>query len=254
MIAEKERLEKERESLLRRTMQLPEGKLIYSSNGKYRKWYQSDGHKKKYIPKKNRQLAEQLAEKKYLLTLIENLNKEIKAIDFYLRHHYTDVRTAGQLLTQMSEYQELLAPCFIPKSQELNNWMCAPYERNSKNPEALLHKGSSGNMVRSKSEAIIDMFLHMYKIPFRYECALHLRDVTFFPDFTIRHPITGKVYYWEHFGLMDDSHYVRNVNWKLEQYISNGLIPSIQLITTYETKDHPLSVEMVEKIIGYYFL
>lgn len=27
------------------------------------------------------------------------------------------------------------------------------------------------------------------------------------PDFTVRHPITGKRIYWEHFGMMDDQEY-----------------------------------------------
>ena len=36
---------------------LPDGKLLISNDGKYKKWYVSDGHTKEYIPKKNRLLA-----------------------------------------------------------------------------------------------------------------------------------------------------------------------------------------------------
>ena len=173
MLAEKERLEKEIVDLQKRLQQLPEGKLIYASNGTNRLWYQSDGHHKKYIPKRNKRLAELLAEKKYLSCILEDSIGEKRAIEFYLRHHRSGVGKTKKILTDMPEYQELLAPYFIPKSQELNNWMNMSYEKNSKNPENLIHKGSSGNYVRSKSEAIIDMFLHMHKIPFRYECALY---------------------------------------------------------------------------------
>ncbi len=254
MLAEKSRLEKEIEILQKRIEQLPEGKLIYASNGDYRQWYQSNGHHKKYIPKKNKHLAELLAEKKYLSCLLEDFIGEKRAIEFYLRHHHSGVGKTQEILTEMPEYQELLAPQFIPKSQELNNWMNSPYERNSKNPENLIHRGSSGNFVRSKSEAIIDMFLHMNKIPFRYECALHLKEVTLFPDFTIRHPVTGETIYWEHFGLMDDPAYAKSASSKISLYIGNGIIPSIHLITTYETREHPLSTEEVEKIIEHYFL
>ena len=98
------------------------------------------------------------------------------------------------------------------------------------------------------------MLLYINKIPFRYECALHLGETTLFPDFTIRHPKTGNVYYWEHFGLMDNPAYSQNAYSKLQLYTSHGIIPSIQLITTYETKDNPLSTDIVEKIIAYYFL
>ena len=57
---------------------------------------------------------------------------------------------------------------------------------------------------------MIAMLLHLNAIPYRYECALSLGGVTLFPDFTIRHPGTGALYYWEHFGLMDDPAYAKN--------------------------------------------
>ena len=88
-------------------------------------------------------------------------------------------------------------------------------------------------------------------IPFRYECALHLGNTTLFPDFTIRHPKTGEFFYWEHFGMIDNATYCQNMTSKLQLYTAHGIIPSIQLITTYETKEHPLSAEMVENIIPY---
>ena len=96
--------------------------------------------------------------------------------------------------------------------------------------------------------------LFVNKIPFRYECELQLGEIFIYPDFTIRHPKTGEIYYWEHFGRMDDSKYNKNVPSKLQLYISNGIIPSIQLITTYETIENPLSSEKVESLIREYFL
>lgn len=99
-----------------------------------------------------------------------------------------------------------------------------------------------------------NMFLYTHQIPFRYECALYLGESVIFPDFTIRHPHTGETYYWEHFGLADDPRYCKSVCTKLQLYMSNGIIPSIHLITTYETKEHPLSSETVNKMIQDYFL
>lgn len=54
--------------------------------------------------------------------------------------------------------------------------------------------------------------------------------------------------------MMDEVNYSKNVPGKLHTYIAGGITPSINLITTYETKDNPLSMELVEKIIEYYFL
>ena len=101
---------------------------------------------------------------------------------------------------------------------------------------------------------MIASYLYTKKIPFRYECALRCGETVFYPDFTIRHPKTGQLFYWEHFGLMDDVDYSKKAYSKLQTYTSHGIIPTIQLITTYETKEHPLSIEAVEEIVNYYFL
>jgi hypothetical protein len=75
-----------------------------------------------------------------------------------------------------------------------------------------------------------------------------------YPDFTTRHPKTGQVYYWEHFGLMDQPEYINRACQKIKMYCENGIIPGINLILTYETKENPLSIDQVEKIVKEYFL
>lgn len=98
------------------------------------------------------------------------------------------------------------------------------------------------------------MLLHLHQIPFRYECALALGGTTIFPDFTIRHPQTGKLLYWEHFGMIDKASYCENTFSKFKLYTSHKIYLSLQLITTYETKEKPLDSEMIETLIKYYFL
>lgn len=254
MIAEHKRLEEKISLLQTQLKSYPDGKLICVRNGSHIKWFHSDGHTQTYIPKKNRAYAEQLATKKYLATLLEQFQHEKTAIEYYLRHHNTSSSAPELLLQDSSGYKELLSPYFQSPSQELLNWMNSHFEKNPLYPELLIHKTVSGNLVRSKSEAIIDMSLYMHKIPFRYECALSLGEITLYPDFTLRHPHTGEYFYWEHFGLMDDDSYSKNACSKLQLYASHGIIPSIQLITTYETKEHPLTSDTIEKIIEQYFL
>lgn len=241
-------------ALIKQELQtLPEGKLICTEQAGNYKWYFSDGHQKRYLPKSNRRLAEQLARKKYLLLLLEDIQREQTAISFYLKHHPAISRSEA-LLAESEEYKKLLAPSFRPIQEELTNWMNASFERNTNHPETLIYRTNSNHLVRSKSEILIDMYLSIYQIPFRYECRLPLGNTEIYPDFTIRHPYTGKYFYWEHFGMMDTPSYIDNATDKLNLYASNGITPGINLITTYESLKHPLDPEVIENYIQYYFL
>lgn len=253
MLAEYKRLDNQIKLIQTQINHLPEGKLICSRTENRYKWFCSDSHTKTYIPKSDRKFAEKLAMKKYLTLRLEELEKEKTAIQFYLRHHHTADKKSEQLLTEHSEYQRLLSPYFKPISQELREWMGEPYEQNPAYPDQLLHKGCTGKMLRSKSEVLIEMQLHKNRIPYRYEAKLFLKDSIVYPDFTIRHPENGKEYYWEHFGMMDNPAYAKKACEKLEKYALSGIIPSVNLITTYETKDHPLTADAIEEVVEQYF-
>ena len=254
MLNEQTRLSKLADRISEQLSTLPEGKLICCHNNKGCKFYQKLNNKRVYLSKPKRELTEKLALKRYLSFFLEDIQEEQTAIQFYLRHHNMNLPRASKLLQDVPEYRELLASWFKPVSQELAEWNIAPYEHNPKYPEYLIHKSISGNLVRSKSEALIDTLLYLNKIPYRYECALSLGDVKIYPDFTIRHPKTGQLFYYEHFGQMDDPHYCRKTCSKLQLYISHGIIPSIHLITTFETRSSPLTADAIEKILQAYFL
>jgi len=253
MLAESNRLDSEIQKLQTKLKQFPKGKLFCTKNRQYFKWYITDGKTQTYLPKSKRSLAEKLATKKYLSLLLEDFIHEKKAIEFYLRHHSQSSQSEHMLL-RCPEYSDLVKPYFTPLSQELHDWATQTFESNPKHPEQLIQKTASGKMVRSKSEALIDMILYSHKIPFRYEAPLQLDNITFYPDFTIRHPETGQFIYWEHFGLVEQPEYRQNMLSKLELYMSHGIFPNINLVTTYETKDYPLSMELVQKAVEYYFL
>ena len=252
-LQEHQRIQTQITAIQQQLKRLPDGKIICSQNGNRVKWYKSDGHTKTYLPKKQRSLAEQLAIKKYLSLVLEDLLHEQRALNFYLSHHSKSTGKSQSLLTKIPGYQELLSPYFQTHDQKISQWLSTPYDTNPKYPEQLVHKTSSGTYVRSKSEAMIALYLHTKNIPFRYECALSLGETIVYPDFTILHPRTYEIIYWEHYGLMDEAYYYQNVFSKLQLFTSHGIVPSINLITTYETKKCPLCSEMIEKIVDYYF-
>lgn len=251
MLAEQQRIQQEKEQIQKQISKLPAGKIFCFHNGSHIKWYEKDGKKRRYLPKKQRRYAEQLAMKKYLLLRMKELMQEEQAIDWYLSHHHEE--TSSQMLQKDSPYAELLTPYFQPESSDLLSWMNSPYEQNKKYPEQKIYSTCAGIRVRSKSESMIVFLLHNYKIPFRYECELKLGAVTAYPDFTIRHPVTGEMLIWEHMGMIDDPSYRRTAFSKLQLYLENGWIPSVNLILTYETRKYPLNMAYVENLIKEYF-
>ena len=247
----KERVQilKEIEELENKISKLPDGKLVITKYKKYTKWYVSDGKELTYIPKKDKALAKKLALKKFFLIRLENKKQELYAIEQYLNAHDSESHSREQAYLNRSEIKELL-PIKNPNlTEKLNEWMTESYIKNEFCPEHLIHDTSSGVKVRSKSEVLIEMVLSKYNIPFRYECQLILGEHVFYPDFTIMHPKTGKIYYWEHNGMMDDQAYSKHAFKKIQHYISYGVMPGEQLITTYENRNHPLSIEVVERIV-----
>ena len=158
-----ERIKREYDSLCTRIssiqkelQSLPDDKLICSHQPGSAKWYASDRHKRTYIPKSNRPLAEQLAKKRYLSMLLKDLENEKTALTYYLRHH-APTGKSEQLLTTPSEYRNLLVPYFTPLSQELADWMNSPYNKNTNHPENLIYRGVTNTYLRSKSEVLIDI-------------------------------------------------------------------------------------------------
>ena len=231
---------------------LPPGNFICCTSKGKSKWYVSDGHNRTYIAKKDKGLASKLAYKKYLEASLSELCARKKALEV-CRESCIKIKPATDILSNCEEIRNLVAPMMVSISEEAMAWMNSTYIKNSKNPENLNHKSSSGNILRSKSETIIDMCLFNAGIPYRYEAQLVLGNRAIYPDFTIYDVKREKIVYWEHFGCMDNPEYARKACEKIMLYVANGIIPSIDLIITFETKDNPLTAEKVMSVINEYF-
>lgn len=249
-------LQLEIHSLENKLSKLPKGNLQINKNGKYFKWYKINNstQDKIYIKKEDHAYAEALAERKYYTSLYNRKKSEINLLNEFLSKE-KDIKEAPSLyLDDNSPYKPLLNSKFNSFSEQLNQWLNAPYEKNKHYPDYLIHKTLSGQLVRSKSEVMIANALFQNKIPYRYEAAICFEDISFYPDFTICHPKTLETIYWEHFGLMDKLQYREKTFNKLKVYGNNGIIPSINLITTYETKNHPLNSFKINQLISERFL
>lgn len=232
---------------------MPEGKLICTKNREWYKWYVREGEKITYLSSSERTLAEALAQKAYLLVRLKELEKKKKNLDRLGGSYSNYSKNTESFLEKHPGICELLKQSKPNLSEELAEWANAEYQRNTGYPEHLKFDTSWGEVFRSKSESMIAAQLRERGIPYRYECALQLGKDTLYPDFTIRHPETGKIYYYEHFGKMDDVGYTNRNLPKIPLYTKHGIIPGIHLIMSFETQDEPLSLYTIESLLTQYF-
>lgn len=237
---EERRIHKEMQAIICQAGSFPLEKLICTKNTKYHKYYQSNGRNRTYISNDKRNTAIILAAKEYYGRLERKYNHIQKLIAYYERHIEQDQAAIEELFAPDSGYKPLLEQ-FV-KTLDFSSWMAEPYETNPVYPEGKKFRTQTGIYVRSKSEKIIADTLTAYQIPYRYEAALHL-DYPIYPDFTIRHPETGEIYYYEHFGMVDNSDYRSKMLDKIDMYLRHGIY---DLLYTIETKERPLTVEQID--------
>lgn len=249
-------LENEQQYLKKKLESLPQDGIYSFRNGKYYTWIKVDKrtNKKYYLKKSERSYAESLALSKYYTYSYIRKSKEIDLLKSYIVMQSKIKENPSDFLKETSSYAHLLKPNLSSFSEQITAWEKGDFLQNNRYPEHLIHKTLKGHFVRSKSEAIIANTLYLNKIPYRYEAELHLDDVTFYPDFTICHPETLEIIYWEHFGMMDVPQYREKAFYKLREYGNYGIIPSINLISTYETMQHPLDSSKIDYLIRDMFL
>jgi hypothetical protein len=227
---------------------LPAGELsIYNNNGSDR-WYVVANNTREYLPKKNKSIAIQLAKKKFLELQANSIKNTKRMYEYFLDYDDNTVESLEDFY-QNTKFMELLQSNDDVDATILQ-WQTTNYKKNPNYPEHLSYKCPSGNVVRSKSEVFIDMALNKRSIPYRYECELVLDGNKYYPDFTFINPLTNKIYYWEHLGIMNNTEYAKSAFYKLRQYYRNGIIPGDNLILTFESKDNPFSASDAEAALA----
>ena len=218
-----QKMQKELEHLLaevhwiqQKLKNLPEENISCERDKQYIRWYLISEGKRNYLPRSQEKLANKLMQKKYYLARLKDDLDEITFLKKCLKIAPPHTRRIDKLLSPDSSYHNLL-------------------------------------LVRSKSEVLIANALFSKQIPFRYEACLQLGSHTVYPDFTIRHPVTKKIYYWEHLGMMGEEDYLDNALTKIRRYCRNNIYPDGNLILTYESRQTPLDSELVLHIIEHYF-
>ena len=194
----------------------------------------------------------QLVRKRYIVKALAVIDKNLHILEMAAKR-YIEFDEESVMRDFIHNHPELQHAVFR-NAQIDEDWA-----RNYRQAEGLYdeHRTSltSDKMrTRSRGEVIIAEKLKQYDIPFRYEGEIGHPDIPYVPDFTVRRPKDGKVFYWEHFGDVNNEEYMSNNQRKLITYSNYGIVPWDNLIITYDTADGGVNTPLIESMIHAWLL
>lgn len=234
----------------------PHGGLrISKSNGKVQYYLITDkgDPRGKYIRKENMKVASRLAKRDLYERTLKEAKREKRALDSYLRamkgtppeevyDNLIDARKA------------LVTPIILSDKEFARRWQEEEYQGNPYHPEEKIYETKRGDMVRSKSEAMIANMYFDLGIPYKYEYPLKLKNgQTKYPDFTTLEVSKRKVIYHEHMGLLENEEYRKANLLKISEYAKSGINLLNNLFITFETEYEPFNLQTIKKAIVSFF-
>ncbi|MEI6131844.1 MAG: hypothetical protein WCQ41_03330 [Bacillota bacterium] len=229
-------------------IRMPEGaiskKAIKGRNYYYQNIKAKNGKLvQRYIKLNENELKENLMIKYYYKKCMGSLKNNIPLMRGFIQKYKPVMAEAG-------EFGELnFARMIFDKEGNIESWKNEDKKSGEFYASNLIHTTNLGERVRSKSEVLIARILEGNGIPYKYEVELKLGDKTYYPDFTILSPVTGKEYYWEHFGMLSVEDYKEKAARKLQTYFRNGIYPCEKLILTYDKEDGSFDAITVQNLI-----
>ena len=233
----------------------PDGHLDIVSGRKISYYFvKSPGSKRIYIPKKNISLAKALAAKSYAKRLIRRLDREMRALDRYSLA--VTGKSPESLFSELCrERQVLVNPILMNDEICASRWEQTQFIQSTYHMENKVFPTKKGDLVRSKSEAIIADAYYEMGIPYRYDQVLNLKDgESIVPDFSVWDKKNRKEIYHEHCGLMDDPLYRKRFLEKIDIYRRNGIYTGKNLILTFEGEGTILNINEIRTMLEELFL
>ncbi len=237
--------------------EFPDGKLrVVKKKSNYYCYHiiEKDDTNGKYICVDNFELIEELANKEYNSKFLNYAKIELAMLEKCISR--LSLKNADLAYQNLSEYKKIFVKPYIQTDEQYAlQWQNKSYRTNQIYKDEKIYETKRGEMVRSKSEAILADIFYDLGIPYRYEQAVTLEDGTVrYPDFTLLKKSSRREIYFEHFGLLDDEEYRKSNLNKLDKYRSSGIYLGYNLLMTYETKDNPLDIKGIRKMIKTIFL
>ena len=241
---------REKERALQRA---PEGSLrVTMSHGAPRYYHirKKGDHSGVYLSKDKLRLAKRLAQKAYDRKTLEVAEKELEALET-LERKLPEHRAEDVYMMLTPERQALVTPIEPTDEEFLAAWNSAEWDKDWYPGEKPKYPTMRGEMVRSRIEGLIADMLFKNGWAYRYEYPVELTvrgyKRQYHPDFMILDLENRKEYLLEHFGMLHQPDYRKQMIEKMETYQDNGYMEGVNIIYTFESEDKPLDLVRLEK-------
>ena len=207
-----------------------------------------------YLKQSEHDMAVALAQRDYDQRVLKCATAELSTLNKLIQRY--EKGTPEDVYTRLSPARrELVTPILLPDDEFIAQWLATPYEGKGFSegyPEFYTDKNLR---VRSKSEIFIANRYDSLGIPMLYEKPILLEGFGWVsPDFTLLNVRLRKEFIHDHLGMMDDPKYIAENMPKIQAYMKNGYLPGKNLILTFETKDCPFDVRIIDDIAKQFLL
>ena len=248
---------------------LSKDEVLYckKQHGDYRYYVQKSGSDElQYLGEDKEKEITRLCTSTYAARLVDAAEKEIEQLDKCLKILNSKTNDAGidkadieAVYGNLPEgIRQKIKPSVVTDDGFAEKWQNEKYKNRWKGNADYTIETPRGEKVRSKSEWIIACMLAEAGVPYRYEECVGLNKLlgmVFYPDFTVLNKRTREVFFWEHFGKMDDPKYINESYMpKMLEYYNFGFLPGKKLLMTFESKRYPLDTTQVKRLIEEFLL
>lgn len=252
MLERKAELEENIASAKKRLKKAPDGAIAVTTHKGIPQYYynnKNDGVYHQYMRADQKKLAHEIIQAEYDRSILCACQKELKEINRYIKNH-CEYELEDKYDKLCETRKRIVTPLIQSDQDYINSWLSRSFEPNDFYEDDCLYETKNGELVRSKSEALIADMYYSLGVPYIYECPIYLDySVKKYPDFTILDVKNRKEIYHEHLGLMDDEEYrLKNLK-KINEYRHNGIYSGKNLIVTYEAAGCPINIRDLEKMV-----
>ena len=258
LLKRREMLEKiiaEKEAALK--LKGPEGHVRCVQRGSRAEYYwrkDTDNTTGTYLSTTSLGTAEFLAQRTYDKAILKYAKGELNRIISLLKHHQShniDRIYEGYCPAR----QNLVNPISMTDDEYIASFLSTEYAENTYRLEDKIHESKLGVKMRSKSEVLIANIFTDLGAPYLYEFPVNLGYYGVrLSDFIVLNVRLRKVFYCEHFGMMDNADYCAKSLEKIHAYEKSGYFPGSDLIIFHETSSKPLDTQLVRSIAEHYLL